>query len=366
MKKSILIIQLILLVYLASAQTSPIKNVTGRIAYTADGDEHDTDDWLASPWSIALLRASGQDSKVVHFEYNNHVWSSTSGFAAIQNENVTGAFSLWGGFVNVKIFNVEKQEAAAKTNLVNVINASSATDPLWLIAAGPIETIGRAVDAAQASKLQYVTVISHSDWNNVHANEEHNSKYTISYLTGKGVKYKKVNDMNGDDTNGTLTSKGLKRKVSIMENVLKNHTDQRVKWLWTCRQMPEYEKPSFQKGKYDYSDAGMTWWLITGGMASGDEGVTPKKTLDLLEAYIKSTPTSIENENSLESTSDVFPNPSLNGKFYLSKSSNWEVFSHQGLKIVDGNGTEIDLSAFNKGVYFLKPENGTTQKILLQ
>lgn len=265
--------------------TTVVKDFPGRIAYSADGDEHDTDDWLASPWSLALLRAAGLDHKLTFFEYNNHVWGTTGNYDEIQDRNVTGLVSRWGGFVNASFYNVEEQETAARNKLVAEINKSTAADPLFIVAAGPIETIGRAVDAATASKLKYVTILSHSDWNNEHANEKHGSKYTIQYLTNKGAKYKRVKDQNGNSTTGTFTSPGLKRKVGIM-NFLKDYDDDRVKWLWTCRKMPEYENPSYQKGYYDYSDAGMTYWLITGANGGGDENVTPKKTIDLLESFL--------------------------------------------------------------------------------
>lgn len=268
--------------------TTVVKDFPGRIAYSADGDEHDTDDWLASPWSLALLRAAGLDHKLTFFEYNNHVWGTTGNYDEIQDRNVTGLVSRWGGFVNASFYNVEEQETAARNKLVAEINKSTAADPLFIVAAGPIETIGRAVDAATASKLKYVTILSHSDWNNEHANEKHGSKYTIQYLTNKGAKYKRVKDQNGNSTTGTFTSPGLKRKVGIMD-FLKDYDDDRVKWLWTCRKMPEYENPSYQKGYYDYSDAGMTYWLITGANGGGDENVTPKKTIDLLESFLNNS-----------------------------------------------------------------------------
>lgn len=266
--------------------TSPVKPLNNiRVAYSADGNDHDTDDWLASPWSLALLRSSGVDDKLVFFEYNNHVWGTRGSFDEIQNGNITGLVSRWGGFPNTNFYNVETQETAAKNKLRDEINASSASNQLIIIAAGPLETIGRAVEAATASKRQYVTMVSHSDWNNEHANRFHNSKYSLDYIRNLGINYKRVNDMNGDSDDG-YTEFGLKRKTAVMENRLKNHPDDRVKWLWTARKMPEYELPSYQKGYYDYSDAGMTWWLITGALNGGDERVTPQKTMELLEFYL--------------------------------------------------------------------------------
>lgn len=286
-----------------------IKGFNGRLAYSADGDEHDTDDWLASSWSLALLRAAGLDRKLVFFEYNNHVWGTTGNWDEIQDNNIKGVLSRWGGFEDTDFYNYETQGNAAKNKLRDQINASTSNNPLFIIAAGPLETIGRAVDAAQSGKLQYVTIVSHSDWNNEHASESHGSKYTIAYLQNKGCKYKRVNDMNGNENEG-YTDFGLKRNTSVMENRLKNHPDDRINWLWTARKMPEYEVPRFQRGKYDYSDAGMTWWLITGANGGGDERVTPKKTMDLLQKFIDENPSTC---NVTLNGIDDFDNITVNG-----------------------------------------------------
>jgi len=42
----------------ATAQT-PVWQGKGRIAISADGNEHDHDDWAATPLTLALLAASG-------------------------------------------------------------------------------------------------------------------------------------------------------------------------------------------------------------------------------------------------------------------------------------------------------------------
>ncbi|MHA3789697.1 PQQ-dependent sugar dehydrogenase [Flavobacterium hauense] len=49
----------------------------------------------------------------------------------------------------------------------------------------------------------------------------------------------------------------------------------------------------------------------------------------------------------------VYPNPST-GIFYLSKESEWVVFSTLGVKLQQGSGDMIDISGYGSGVYFVK------------
>ena len=57
------------------AQT-PLWQGKGRIVVSADGNEHDHDDWAATPLSLALLAARGLQDKVPLYIYADHVWGS--------------------------------------------------------------------------------------------------------------------------------------------------------------------------------------------------------------------------------------------------------------------------------------------------
>lgn len=59
----------------------------------------------------------------------------------------------------------------------------------------------------------------------------------------------------------------------------------------------------------------------------------------------------------------LFPNPSSNGVFQLSKNINWVVYDLVGHLVSKGKGQEIDLSLEEKGVYILKA-NGKTIKVV--
>lgn len=273
------------LTLIPSHERSIVRDLPGRIAWSADGNQHDTDDWLASPWALAMFRAAGIDRKVVYFGYNSHLWDTRDEYDKIHEDNIKGTVLRWGGYKSTAFFNELSETNAATDKLVEEINKSTESDPLWLVAAGPIETYGFAIEKANADALKHVTVLSHSTWNTDHSAKEHDSKYSLEFIREKGVNYKKIKDQNNQNGAPAWTAQGLKRKTEYFE-FLKGHKDERMQWLWTCRVMPQYENPNYQKGFYDYSDSGMAYWLITGANNGGDEDATPQKTFDLLEGFI--------------------------------------------------------------------------------
>ncbi len=61
---------------------------------------------------------------------------------------------------------------------------------------------------------------------------------------------------------------------------------------------------------------------------------------------------------------EVYPIPSSDGRFNLSKPKKWIAFSILGIEVNRGNGVFVDLSRFSKGIYFLKTEDGVTKRLL--
>ena len=51
---------------------------------------------------------------------------------------------------------------------------------------------------------------------------------------------------------------------------------------------------------------------------------------------------------------NIYPNPSSDGQFKLSQTTNWTVLSLQGVELISGQGSQIDLSQFNVGTYLIK------------
>lgn len=53
----------------------------------------------------------------------------------------------------------------------------------------------------------------------------------------------------------------------------------------------------------------------------------------------------------------IYPNPSANGQFSLTKAIEWEIYDLKGVKLQNGKGKTIDLSDYTTGVYFVKSAN---------
>lgn len=70
-----------------------------------------------------------------------------------------------------------------------------------------------------------------------------------------------------------------------------------------------------------------------------------------------STPLAIQSFEK-DSNNKVYPVPSSTGIFNLTIASDWEVYSENGIKVLYGTGTAVDISRFSKGTYFLKMKNG--------
>ena len=272
------------LTLIPSCERSIVRDFPGRVAWSAAGNQHETD--LAGPWALAIFRAAGLQRKVVYFGYNNHIQDTRKEYEAIHDKKIRGTLEKWGGYNNAILFNEIANSDAAIGKLVEEINKSTESNPLWLAAAGPIETFGRAIEKADPNSLRHVTIISHRNHNINYAANRHNSKYSLKYLRELGVNYKKINDQESQySVAPAWTTRGLSPKAENFE-FLKDHKDERMQWLWNCYEILYSDDAHSQKGYYDYTDAGIAYWLVTGAINGGDEGATPQKTFDLLDGFI--------------------------------------------------------------------------------
>ena len=138
-----------------------------RIAYSGDGNQHDADDWHASSLALAMIAESGNKWRLVHFDYNNHLGNNDWQMAQKHRNNVDGAIQRYG-YDRSRFFDNQSNLWGSVNSIANAINNASAGNRLYLICAGPMEVCYRGINAAQDWKEQYVTVISHSWWNENH------------------------------------------------------------------------------------------------------------------------------------------------------------------------------------------------------
>ncbi len=240
----------------------------GRIAMSYDGNENDLDDYGAMPLAIAMVAKAGLADKLVHIEHGNTICENNANRSNRMNQLCEGALQRFGPFPNVKEYQVRGGERnAASDNLAAEINASSANDPLWIIAAGPMTTVAEGIRKAQVGKRQHVIVISHSKWNENYDRCNNHTDWA-----------EMKNEFNGDGVHfiGNEGDEGTVRpnNVNKLANQNKSNGDNDFnapdnKWAWLRDSSnPDYRWlwENDEKNGYDVSDAGMTYFLITGGI----------------------------------------------------------------------------------------------------
>ena len=98
-----------------------------RIAVTTDGNYNDKDDWGATPIGLALLAKRGLQAKLVHYDWAN-IFGPNDPTYYDQMKNST--------FDRSKFFDCRNDLDGAINGLRTEIDASTALDPLFIIATG--------------------------------------------------------------------------------------------------------------------------------------------------------------------------------------------------------------------------------------
>ncbi|WP_066220028.1 hypothetical protein [Formosa haliotis] len=254
-----------------------IPYTTGRIVVSSDGNEHDHDDWAATPFTLALLAAKHLQDSLTVYTFSDHVWGSNHDHKNAQKEMQISA--LEGQ--NIFHFNQTNfiEAVADSTKAINAItkeiNKSSASSPLSIIAAGPMHVVGSALAKADTSKLKFVRLISHSNWNNNHSDKpydwEQHSGWTWADIKtkfeSKGLIVDRIVDQNGGkDYDGMKAP--MERFDWIKTSSIREQSPEikkQLDWLYS-RQLT-----CIKKGDFDPSDAGMIIYLLTGKQKTSPE-----------------------------------------------------------------------------------------------
>ncbi len=282
MKTKLLIITFIMICLNAFPQT-PLWQGKGRIAISSDGNEHDHDDWAATPLSLALLSAAGLQDKLTVYTYSDHIWGSNqdmktspSGLNAYEHMRESAIRGgSWFGFEKTKFICAVDNAIVAYKALSDEINKSSEKDPLIIIAAGPMQVVGEAINKADASKLKYVTLVSHSEWNNNHSDHLKGAWWDIH----TGWTFKEISDTFSNDSGGNLKCiqiadqnggndyEGLHAPMKDFDwiktsKARKSSSYKPGSWDWLYTRIQTCVKTDGTT--YDASDAGMIIYLLTG------------------------------------------------------------------------------------------------------
>ncbi|MGJ8639693.1 MAG: hypothetical protein ACSHYA_09895 [Opitutaceae bacterium] len=245
-----------------AAKASP-WTIANRIAISADGNPGaDADDVGATPFTLAVLAKLGLQGNLVHYDFNNFL-----DFHRIdpgQNRlwlSAMGGQARWG-FDAQRFFDGAIDPEGAIASLIREINQSTAEDPLYLVAAGPMELTYRALEGSDSSAHQHVIILSHHNYNEYHKARPWQRNWNDIQKLAPEIGYLRIVDQNGWGGNG------LKAKSDEAFNWLRDHEDPNLNWV--------YER--IVAGKPDVSDAGMLTWLV--GLNAENEMVTVEAMRD--------------------------------------------------------------------------------------
>jgi hypothetical protein len=276
-----------------TASPSPISGLM-RYAWSDDGNYHDTDDICSLRMALMLFSAFNRAGNVVHVEYCSHFWLNNPSHAQAMALSATvNTANTPGGFDTAVFFDAHANTAAAIAHLTKVINESSASSPLTIIAGGPMQTIGMALAAADPAARPFVTVISHSLWNDTHATKEGPKeglaapRYDFESLGALGAHLVHIRDQNSTISGSYATYAWLR-----------DSANPRLQWLWQGGQ-------AAGRNTFDCSDAGMVYFALT-----GDQDPSPAKVYQLFTGATSTPTPSPTTTPSPSATPTTTPSPS--------------------------------------------------------
>lgn len=249
------------------------KTFKGRIAYSADGNHNDEDDWAASPVALAIFAEFEVRDQVVHFDYNCILPKTDAEWEETHETSVLGAAERYGYDRSV-FHDCQEDLDGAIDSIKQAVNASSAEDPLYFIVAGPMEVPYLGIQKADPEKRKFVYCISHSRWNDGFA-RDYSFTHTKRSIIPLGIKWVQIRDQNG-----LLSTSRYGRAARPDEwrpwHWMRDSDDSKVTFLWERMRVTT---------RADCSDAGMAYFLMT-----GDEEGNPSKLTNLLDDNIVPTP----------------------------------------------------------------------------
>ena len=339
-----LLILLIFSTYYSIGQSdcTPIPEVNfpgGRVVMSFDGNVHDDDDIVAMGYAAGLWWAAGLQDKVVQIEYNNHICdtdvSDTDGVGAGSGDDsrnmrttASGAIENFGYSSSI-FYDHERQASASTAKMAAEIEKSTASNPLWILAGGPMETVWRGLEAANGG-FDHVTIISHSIWNenHTHCSGAHDWNDLKTEYQSKGVFF-----VENCDSGGCSASNKLNDQNGGFNSALNN-------WEWMLNSDKEYNRWIYSRNpwssRFDPSDAGMSYFLITGGPFNGGNK-TPdhNDARKLLENPCQNIKAPVENQ----APNLSFKTPSKGASFKVGDAVSVEANAGD----TDGTITEVSL-----------------------
>ena len=242
-----------------------------RIVVVADGNEHDKGDWAATPLSLAVLAAKEIQDQVVVYAFSSHTWGSNKSHAGSDAQMRESAFlgARNFGFKKTKFIEAVNAPNYAIIEITSQINKSSSKNPLVILVAGPMDIIGTALGEADSTKLKHIRIISHSIWDQQHADSPEEGE------THKGWTWEKIRE--------SYQGKGLEL-IALPELGEGNFKGPLSAYSWLNDSSKKEPKP-FEKGSWQWlysrieaaksgeevnpSDVRLLLYLLTGKSNTG-------------------------------------------------------------------------------------------------
>ena len=260
----------------------PLNFPGGMIAFSSDGNQHDKDDFGATALSIAFVKYAGLSAHFVHYDHSDHMGNNNSSWNAKMVEAAENGAIRFGLDPDL-VFDDQTQAAAAVENFKTVAMTAASDNILWYICAGPMEMPWRCLNAVKnedATKLQYIHCISHSSWNEKHNDAQNNHTWANMKSDFPAVTYHDIIDQNNSNGDNDFNSPYAKWQWL--------NTNEQPDWKWI------YQRN--EKNSFDVSDAGMTYWLITGGPNGGCDDCGWPETKELFENPVSADPNDVDGD----------------------------------------------------------------------
>jgi hypothetical protein len=209
-----------------------------RIVIVADGNEHDKGDWAATPLTLAVLAAKEIQDQVMVYAFSSHTWGSNKTHSGADAQMRESAFlgAKQFGFKKTKFIEAVNAPNYAIIEITVQINKSSDKNPLIILATGPMDIIGTALEEADSTKLKHVRIISHSIWDQQHSDSPEEGE------THKGWTWDKLQE--------SYAGKGLEL-IALPELGEGNFKAPLSAYSWLTNS-PEKEPKPFEKGSWQW------------------------------------------------------------------------------------------------------------------
>lgn len=260
----------------------------GRIAFSSDGNLHDTDDWGATAMSLAIIYYSGLEERFVHYDYNNHIGpNSNKEWEKKMHEAAKGGAKRFKLDVS-RVFDDQADIDLAIENFRKEANISTSDNPLWFICAGPMHVPYLLLSSVDKDCLSYIHIITHGRWNNEHSKKNCPKSECLYTLENIKRDFPDVNIHYLCDQNKSNGENDFQSHISNW-SWLKESGNKDLIWLYNMDDTCFLKNPKMPDTRelFDVSDAGMTFWLISGGPNGGNDKAGSKEIKRLFSNKLK-------------------------------------------------------------------------------